>query len=308
WFKQAQLFQLEQAIKSSDDLNKKLAAFSFSPCLPSLQKSIGWVPPIEDEADSLVCAANNYLMICLQIEEKILPSIVVQQALTETIKQIETSENRKLRQKEKFSLKEEIIMTLLPRAFSKLTKVYAYIDLSHQRLVLGTTNPKKTELFISFLKKSSSGEIRGIDIKNISLIMTDWLKTQNFPHSFSIAKACVLQDPQQEKRVIRCKQQDLFVNGIQALIKDTLAVQLALTWEDRIDFVLAKDFSLSSIQFHDEIVAESKEIEAETKQQQFMADFLIMTGLFTHLFNELLTVFGQFIKTNNVIELEKKVS
>lgn len=307
WFKQAQVFQLGHVVKSSDELSQKLQSLTFTSCLPSLPKSIGWVPPIEEDASHLVCSANHCLMICLQIEEKILPHAVIQQSLTEAIKQIETSENRKLRQKEKFALKEDIIATLLPRAFSKFTKVYAYLDIIHQWLVVGTTNPKKTEAFITLFKKSVSDDIRAMDIKNISTILTDWVKKQNFPSSFSIAKSCILQDPNQENRVIRCKQQDLFVNGIQALIKDgTVVVQLALIWEDRVDFVLSKDFSLTNIQFHDEILAEANEIEPETKEQVFMADFLIMTNIFSHMINALLNLFGQFIKADNVISLEKE--
>lgn len=76
-----------------------------------------------------------------------MPPIVVRQKLIKKIKQIEVSENRKVGQKEKYALQDEIRATLLPRAFSKLTKVYAYIDTKNHWLILGTANTKKAEQF-----------------------------------------------------------------------------------------------------------------------------------------------------------------
>ena len=114
-----------------------------------------------------------------------------------------------------------------------------------------------------------------------------------------------MQDPNQENRIIRCKQQDLFAPGIQSLIKDGCeAIQLALSWQDRVNFVLSNDLSLSSVQFQDEIIAQAKEMEPETKDQQFDADFLIMTDTLNHVINELLDVFIK--KKSN--ELDKAAS
>ena len=289
WFKQLQLFQFEGSINYSIDvLKEKLEPLAFTQCLPSMPQSMGWVSPIDDDNMPLVRSINSYIMLCLQIEEKILPATVIRQELSELIKQIETSENRKLRPKEKGTLKDQITITLLPRAFSKFTKIYAYIDTKNHWLVLGTANVKKAEQFISMLKKSIDGEIHSVDVKKVSSIMTNWLKHQNYPSSFSIEKACVLQDPNQENRIIRCKQQDLFASSIQSLIKDGCeAIQLAFSWQDRVNFILANDSSLSSIQFQDEIIAQAKEMEPETKQQQFDADFLIMTGTFSQMLSEL---------------------
>lgn len=300
WFKQLQLFQLEISVNdsSSEVLEEKLEPLSFTSCLPSMWQSLGWVAPVEDDK-LLVRLINGYAMLCLQVEEKILPATVIRQELSEAIKEIEASENRKLRPKEKYALKDEIIMTLLPRAFSKFTKIYAYIDTKNHWLVLGTANPKKTEQFISIFKKSIDDKIYPIDIKKLSSTMTHWLKHQSYPSSFSVEKACVLQDPSQENRVIRCKQQDLFASGIQSLIKDGCeAIQLALSWQDKVNFVLASDFSLSSIQFQDEIIAQVKEMEPETNQQQFDADFLIMTEMLGSLLKDLLNSFVKMTPTN----------
>ncbi|TAK75382.1 MAG: recombination-associated protein RdgC [Gammaproteobacteria bacterium] len=304
WFKQIQVFQLTNlSCYAAEKMLEKLEPLRFTPCLPSMPSSIGWVPLLDEEGAPLTRTFNGYTMLCLQIEDKILPATVVNQTLSEKIKQIELNEARKVRQKEKLSLKDELIITLLPRAFTKLTRIYAYLDTKNRWLVLGSASPKKAEQFISLLKKSFNDEIQPIEVTKPAAIMTSWLKHQHYPASFSIEKkACVLQDPQQENRIIRCQQQDLFANSVQSFIKDGCeAIQVALCWQDRVHFVLSNDFSLRSIQFEEEIVAQTKDI-AETKQQQFDADFIMMTETFSGLLTELLALFT----TNNIVPIAKQ--
>src|SRR5579864_1344209 len=121
WFKQTKLFQLTDSFNfSSLDLIKKLEPLEFTPCLPSMPFGMGWVSPVDEDGAPLAQAINGRIMICLQVEEKILPAIVIRQELAKKIKEIESTENRKVRQKEKYDIKDFIISTLLPRSFSKL--------------------------------------------------------------------------------------------------------------------------------------------------------------------------------------------
>ena len=271
WFKQIQLLQLDRIDYSSESLNTQLEPFAFRPCLPTMLSSIGWVPPIEED-ESLVFAMNGYIMFCLQIE---------------------MSEGRKVRQKEKLNIKDEMMLTLLPRAFTKISQLYGYIDTKNHCLILNTTNAKKAEQFISLFKKSVSESIQSFELKKLSPIITHWLKHQSYPGAFGIEKKCLLQDPNQQSRMIRCQDQDLFAMSVQSFIKEGCEVkQLALSWQDRVNFVLsADDFTLSGIQYLEEITSQAMEMEAETKKQQFIANFFIMTETLAHLLEELKQVF-----------------
>src|SRR5690348_4406571 len=127
WFKQVTLLQLPDSFRyQAQTLAQKLEPLAFSPCLPSLPMSQGWVSPANDEEAPLAQTINGYTMLCLQIEEKILPMSYVNQELLKKLKEIEAQEGRRPRQKEKFAMKDQLIATLLPRAFSKLTRVYGY--------------------------------------------------------------------------------------------------------------------------------------------------------------------------------------
>jgi recombination associated protein RdgC len=311
WFKQIQLFQLtESSHFSPEDLNKMLEPLAFTPCLPSFPSSIGWASPIDLENASLVRAINGCLMICLQIEEKILPATVIRQELKEKIKFIEKEQDRRVYSKEKLSLKDEITLNLLPRAFTKLTQIHAYIDTKNQWVILNTTNAGKTEQFLSLFKKSVTENIRPLELSKLSPVITHWLKNQNDPSSFAIEKSCVLQDPNQQNRIIRCQQQDLFASGIQSLIKDGCeAKQIAMNWQDRIKFVFSDNFSLRGLQYQEELLTQAQEM-SETKQQQFDANFYIMTETLSSLLADLLALFD-LPKTSSeksekrILEVEK---
>lgn len=295
WFKQIQLFQLNDKFDfSPNNLMEKLEPLAFRPCLPSMEMSSGWISPLDtdDENAPLIRSINGYIMLCLKVEEKILPASVIRHELANKIKMLEKNENRKIYQKEKLSLKDEMKMTLLPRAFSRFTKLYAYIDTKNRRIVFGSANVKKAELFINMLKKSIGEIISSLEVDKLSPIMTHWIQHQNYPPAFIIEKSCVLQDPNQQSRMIRCQQQDLFTNSIQSLIKDGCVIkQLAANWQDRVSFILSDDLILKSLKYQDEITAQAKEMEPETRDQEFDADFLIMSETLTQLVNELLEVF-----------------
>lgn len=193
---------------------------------------------------------------------------------------------------EKMSLKDEITMTLLPRAFSKHSKIYGYIDVKHNWLIIGTSNTKKCEQFISLFKKSITEEIKELEVKNISYTLTQWVKNPNFSTRFAIEKACLLQDPEQQLRTIRCRHQDLLSPSIQGLLKDGCEIkQVALSWQDRTEFVLHEDLSLQGIKFQDEIKQQAADMDAESEQQQFDVDFLIMGDTLSALMTDLLSLF-----------------
>lgn len=294
WFKQAQFFQLSAPIAyDADKLAAQLEPLAFTPCLPSMPSTLGWVCPVDGvENGALVHAANGYMMICLQMEEKILPAMVIRQAVQDKIKELEALGTHKVGRAEKFSLKEQVTFSLLPRAFSRLTRIYAYIDAKNQRLVLSTTNAAKTEQFMELFKKCGGESVQSLELKKLSPIMTAWINENRDPPQFSTQKTCVLQDFKQQSHTVRCQQQDLSTS-IQEFIKEGYEVRkLGLDWQERVSFVLSDDFTFSSIQFQDTIREQAKEMEGEDKQQSFDADFFIMTATFDHLLNDLLSLFS----------------
>ncbi|MGD9153700.1 MAG: recombination-associated protein RdgC [Gammaproteobacteria bacterium] len=296
WFKQIQFFQLSNSIPfNTAALETQLEQFAFAPCSPNSPNTMGWVAP-QDEANApIVYSSNGCMLICLQIEEKILPTSVINQKIKEEASKIEVKRGQKISKKEKQTMKGNIYYSLLPKAFGKITRLYAYIDTKNNWLILNNTSPKKVELFTKFFKKSiQSTNLVSPELKRISKIITGWLQNSNHPKSLTIDDACILQDPKKQGRIIRCQQQDLSAPSIQSLIKDGCEVnQILLTWQDRISFALKNDFTLRSLKYQDSLIEMAKESSAENEQDRFDADFIIMADVINRLMIMLLKLFNK---------------
>jgi recombination associated protein RdgC len=295
WFKQIQYFHLKAGLPYQPEyVTEALEGLLFEPCLPSLPVGMGFIPPLDQIDAPLVHAANGYLMVCLQVEEKILPSTVVRQALQERIKVIEHTQGRKVPYKEKQALQADIIATLLPRAFSRLKQIYAYVDTKRNCLILNAAHPKEIGYFLNSWKKVlPDHQLIAPELKDLSYVLTDWLQNHSYPQVLAIEKACVLQDPSQQSRTIRCQQQNLSATAIQSLLTDGCQVkQLALTWQDRVSFNLTSEFLLRGLDFQDKLQS-SNEGDAQTDQQQFDVDFILMTQAVAELMVDLLSLLSK---------------
>ncbi len=303
FFKQVQLYTYDEAF-NAQELNERLAKLAFKRCLPSHHFGRGWIEPVESAVGAEPIYARQvgqYIMICLQIEEKILPASVIRQQLSEKIIEIEKREDRKVRQKEKLALKDEVMFTLLPRAFTKLSKAYAYFDLTEKLLVVSTAATKKLEHFMSMLRKIME-DVEVVEVQKLSSVFTQWLKNQNMPREFSVLNRSLLQDPEHQARIIRIQHQDLYANTIQALLHDGFeAKQLALAFRDQVEFVLTDGLLLQAIKFSDDVMEQTKELGLESDAQRFDANFMIMAKTFSVLFAELKNAFGFSVALNEAI-------
>lgn len=292
WFKQLQVFQILSTMPTENVLEEYLEKLEFEPCRANTPITSGWISPLEEDDDYFVHAYRNYLLFCLQIEEKIVPAYVIRQQLKERVKELELTQGRKISPKERYTIKEEIYRALLPQAFSRITKIYAYFDLNNKRLILNTTNAKKTEMFISMLQKTIDNiAITSLLLKNLHTVMTKWIQRDNLPKAFGIEDACVLKEPAIASKVIRFKGQDLFAKGIQLFLADSYKVdQISINWQDRATFVLKENFHINTIKYIEKVAAEVTDGADETEEEKFIADFIIMTDLFNSLLNDLLKI------------------
>lgn len=291
WFKQLSVFSFAERFNlTNEQIEEKLKALAFHDCLPSLPESHGWVSPIPNST-ALVASLNDCYLFCMNSEEKILPGIVISQQLSKKITEREVECQKKIYSKEKMQMKEDLILELLPKAFSKHSKTYLYVDKKQQWLVIGTTQLRRVEKILYLFKKSFNIDTfplfenqKVFDFK--PFIHKDALE-------FQVEPSYVLQDPQNINREIRCKQQDIYDEPLQSLLKEYQIKQLALNWQNRISFQLKQNGDLQSLRYGDELIQESKDSDDATLETQFNADFLIMSTSIRQLVLDLLDVSDQ---------------
>jgi recombination associated protein RdgC len=301
WFKNITLFRLTEPFTlSANELEEKLAAMRYRPCGAQEETSLGWVAPAGNQ-EILVHAANGHLMLCANLEKKLLPANVIREKLDERVEEIEIQENRKLAKKEKSQLKDELVFDLLAKAFSYSQKTYAYLDPKNGWLVINTGSTKGAEDVLTLLRKSlGSFPAKPISTANNPVnVMTDWLLSQSTPNDITVEDECELRAPEDEGGIIRCKRHDLSLPEIQNhLNSGKEAVKLAINWEDRVVFILDQHLAIKRLRFLDLILDQLQdETGFEDEIARFDIEFTIMTAELEKLITRLIEIFGGEAKT-----------
>ncbi|MBQ0397122.1 recombination-associated protein RdgC [Providencia rettgeri] len=295
WFKNILVYRLNRDLAlSADDLEKQLAALAYHPCGSQDMMQTGWVSPMNG-GDALTHAAGNQILICAKKEEKILPSPVIKQELQDKIEKLEAEQGRKLKKTEKDSLKDEVVHALLPRAFSKFSKTYIWIDTVNQLIIVDAASAKRAEDNLALLRKSlGSLPVVPLTFKDpIELTLTEWIRSGSLPQGFAVMDEAELKAILEEGGIIRCKKQDLISDEIANHIEaGKLVTKLALDWEERIQFMLSDDGSLKRLKFSDTLKDQNDDIAKEDYAQKFDADYVLMTGELSALIARLIDVLG----------------
>lgn len=292
-FKQAQLFILNKSLpKQLSSLLPKMEPLLFKACPPSFAVSYGWVTPIKEQDAPLVYSMDHYLLFCIQFEEKVLPASVIRKELDNKISELQSKEDRKVYAKEKKTLRDEITMTLLPRAFTKLSQAYICVDIKNNWLILNTLQAEKTKSILSALKKCFDVDATPLKLKKIPYLLTQWIKTNEWPDGIEILDQYFLQDPNQVKRNIRSQSHDIFSTPIQALVDSGLEVkQILLSWQNALRFTLTEHMHLKNLRYEEELIHDTEEAVSESALDRFNTDFILMTRTLEPLFTTLIQQF-----------------
>jgi len=296
WFKNLMVYRLSRDIAlTADEMEKQLAAFSFTPCGSQDMAKSGWVSPMGSNNDNLTHVANGQIVICARKEEKMLPAPVIKQALESKISKLEAEQARKLKKTEKDALKDEVLHTLLPRAFSRFSQTLVWIDTHNGLIMLDCASAKKAEDTLALLRKSL-GSLPVVPLafeKPIELTLTEWVRSGDVPAGFALMDEAELKAILEGGGVIRCKQQDLICDEIANHIESGKVVtRLALDFQERIQFVLADDASIKRLKFADTLREQNDDIDREDANQRFDADFILMTSELSALIIRLTEVLG----------------
>ncbi|MDM3211457.1 recombination-associated protein RdgC [Citrobacter sp. Cf093] len=296
WFKNLMVYRLSRDVSlRAEEMEKQLASMTFTPCGSQDMAKMGWVPPMGSHSDALTHTANGQIIICARKEEKILPSPVIKQALEAKIFKLEAEQGRKLKKTEKDSLKDEVLHSLLPRAFSRFSQTMMWIDTVNDLIMVDCASAKKAEDTLALLRKSlGSLPVVPLTMENpIELTLTEWVRSGTTAQGFQLLDEAELKAIFEDGGVIRAKKQDLVCDEIAVHIEaGKLVTKLALDWQQRIQFVMCDDGSIKRLKFSDELRDQNEDIDREDYAQRFDADFILMTGELAALIKSLVEGLG----------------
>lgn len=296
WFKNILVYRLNKEIAlSMDELEQQLASLAFTPCSSQDMTRTGWVSPMGDRGEALIHVTGKQVMMCARKEDKILPATVIKQALQDKVEKLEGEQGRKLKKTEKATLKDEVVYTLLPRAFSKFSQTFVWLDLEKQLVIVDSGSAKRAEDNLALLRKTL-GSLPVVPLnfnESVELKMTEWVRSGELPAGFTLMDEAELKAVLDEGGVIRCKKQELVSDEIATHIEaGKFVTKLSVDWEDRLQFMLCDDGSIKRIKFSETLREQNDDIDKADFAQRFDADFVLMTGELSALIERVTEVLG----------------
>jgi len=130
--------------------------------------------------------------------------------------------------------------------------------------------------------------------------MTDWLAGGEAPAGFTLDSDLELRAASEAQAAIRYVHHDIGGPEVAAHIAaGKIATKLGMTWNDRVSFLLTDKLQLKRLAFLD-VLKEAAEQAAGNADEQFDADFALMTGELVRLFEDLLVALACEHATNPV--------
>lgn len=300
WFKNLQIYRLPApwAI-TADELESHLAPQAFTAC-PSLEmQSQGWVAPRGNE--QLVHVVNRQLLLKLDTEKKLLPSSVINQVTKARAAELEEQQGFPPGRKQTKELKEQVTDELLPRAFSVVRSTWVWIDPVNGWLLVDAGSPGKAEEVLKLLFKA----IPKFPLENLrtamspGAAMTDWLVSDEAPNGFTVDQDTELRSTAESKATVRYVRHTLEADDIRRHIEaGKQCTRLALTWADKVSFVLTENLSVKRIAPLD-VLKEDADLTGKNDDERFDGDFMLMSGELSKLLAALVDALGGQLKEND---------
>ena len=294
WFKNLQIYRLPAGWNiGADVLQDQLARKRFTPCGSQDQETRGWLSPTGDEF--LVHRVGGQWLIALGLEQKLLPSSVVKQEAEDRAEDIAARQGYKLGRKQMKDLREQVMQELLPRAFTRRRKAYAWIDPVNGWLGIDAPSQARAEDMLEVLRQTLDSLPLTLLRTQLSPVsaMADWLAGGEAPAGFSIDQDCELRSVTEDKAAVRYVRHPLEGDEVRAhLVAGKLPTRLALTYDDRMSFVLTEKLEIKRLDFLDVVKEKVDEAGAEDARALFDAGFALMTGELARLLPALVEALG----------------
>jgi len=295
FFKNVTQFRFSPQIADSlDDLESELAKHPLRACGPAELATCGFVAPIpsNDDSENTVAfthSVNGVTLIAVGGETKLLPSSVINDELAKRIAKIRRETGRPPGGRERKRLKEEILMDLLPRAFLKRSRTFAYLDKARGRLVVNTSGRKGAEGVVTQIREAL-GSFPALPLQpeeSVRVLMTDWVAKGRLPEGLQFGDECELRDPVESGARWRGRNTEMETDEVREHLKSGKQVYLlSLVFDERISFVLGEDLVLRKVKLLD-VALDSLDEKAEDPAAALDAAFTLMSLEYERLFAKL---------------------
>lgn len=275
-----------------EKLEQALEQERFAPCGNTEVLSAGWVPPRGEPGARLLEDVDGHWQLSLRVEKRILPGSVVREHVDERAEKIELETGRRPGKKQLRDLKEEIELELLPRAFTLQSHMRVWISSKQKLLMVDAGSVSKADELITLLVKADTSINLHLlqTAESPAACMAAWLMDGIPPKDFFIDRDCELKAADEMKAAVRYARHNLDTDEVKAhLTSGKMPTRLAMTWKERVSFVLTDTMQIKGIKFLD-VVFDGRDKPA--KDEAFDVDTALSTGELSQLIPELVEGLG----------------
>ena len=291
FFKNIQVYRMTAGWDLGSDINAVLEAHAHEPIGASQEISVGWVP-VQD--DRFAYSVGGQLMLHFKTEVRKVPGSALKAKVKAACEQFQDQTGRKPCKKERREISDDTLLSLLPMVLPTAQQVRVWIDLANGWVVLNTGSQSLSDRIMTALVKALDKiQLQTLVLaRSVGVVMTEWLAAQEGPIAFAIDRACELKANDESKAVVRYTNSTLDTDNLREHIRQgKVCTSLALTWNDRVSFVLTDQFRIKKIKFLD-IIQTEREQNTVDEVAVFQSDFAILTGELAKMLADLVEAFG----------------
>ncbi|NWK47319.1 recombination-associated protein RdgC [Ralstonia pickettii] len=293
WFKNLQLHRLPAPwAVTPDQLEKWLAPHAFQPGNSVEKQTFGWASPRDDGA--LVYSNNGQMLLMFRAEKKLLPASVINQVTKARALELEEQQGFKPGRKQLRELKEQVTDELLPRAFSIRRDTRVWIDTANGWLVIDAASQAVADDVRGLLVKSIDQlPLTSVHVKHSPVAaMTEWLLSGDAPSGFTVDQDAELRSTGEGGATVRYVGHALEAEDMRRHIEaGKQCMRLAMTWDDRVSFVLTPSLLIKRVTPLD-VIKEAEDPTAQNDDERFDSDVALMTGELSRMLSDLIDSLG----------------
>jgi recombination associated protein RdgC len=297
WFRNLRIYRFQREPDSGlDTIDAALAKRPLARCGSFEMASRGWVFPRAEGA--FVHAVERQWLLALGVEQKLLPATVIRQNAQERAAAIEAEQGRKVGRKEMRDIAERVAEELLPKAFTRRRTTWAWLDPANRWLALDAGSDARADEFMETLSATLDDLAPRPLQTQVSPLsaMTEWVASGEAPAGFTLDSDLELRAASESQSAIRYVHHDIGGPEVAAHVAaGKIVTKLGMTWNDRVSFVLTDKLHIKRLAFLD-IVREQADGSAANADEQFDADFVLMAGELSRMFEDLLLALGSELK------------
>ncbi|WP_186083688.1 recombination-associated protein RdgC [Burkholderia gladioli] len=290
-FRNATFHTIDATPLKIEVLQDRLKLNAFVPCTSLQSKSLGFVEPMP--GFGLAVATAGHILIAMRTQRKVVPPSVVREEVSRRIAEFAREQARNPSRKERRTIHEDALDSLLPKAFSTSRVTRAWIDTKANTLAIDATSAAASEALVSRLIRSIEQDLRIrplLTVDDAAAGMTNWV-AGNAPAGFTVDQDAVFAASGRSKSTVKFT--NIALDGTEAqrqIQGGNRVTSLAMTFDAKTSFVLDTNLALRRIKH--QTLMPKKRASPDVADPEALADFTLMADSLSTIISQIVMDLG----------------